>query len=314
MSNTKHIHMIVLLVVAAAACACGAPKPEVQIASSAGEPGYAAAYPARFSGADKGLDAIATDARARMAELAGFPAQLTASDWKTVRGAYERADTAGRGRAYAEGQEEDQAVRRFFDEERDDIGRRITGAVNSTVTKEANGLEIDVSGSVAFALKDGVTKRLEKRLDATNEAKLFAERQGKAVGKKDVDKLAEQIDGISRTSYLVHVAYAEQRVLLARMRAEAKDVADTLDAEIESETARCQDPALEKDDKKACEERLAGLTQSRTALDQATQSYARTDEGMLAEQDKLTKEYQDAFEALLDAVDQKIEETPPPAK
>jgi len=311
MNTPNRISLFVLVAGFVLVAACGAPKPEVEIASSSGEAGYAQAYPDRFAAADKGLDATAAEARAGVGELTGFPAQLTSSDWNVVRGAYERADTAGRGRAYAEGQEEDQAVRAFFDEERDDIGRRITGAVNSTVTKEANGLEIDVGGSVAFALKDGVTKRLEKRLDGANEAQLYVERQGKAVGKKDADKLAEQINKISRTSNLVNVAYAEQRVLLTRMWAEAKDVADTLDVEIESEGARCTDPALDKDDKKECEQRVADLMTSRAALDQVTGAYARTEDGMIAEQDKLMKEYKKAFGALLDAVDQKIKETPP---
>jgi Tfp pilus assembly protein PilW len=297
---------------AAGAYACGAPKPEVEIASSAGEAGYAAAYPERFAEADKGLDATAAEARTGMAELAGFPAQISDSDWNVVRGAYERADTAGRGRAYAEGIAEDRAVRAFFDDERDDLGRRITGAVNSTVAKEVSDVEIDVSGTVAFALKDGVSKRLEKRLDGTNEAQLYLERQGKAVGKKDVDMLTEQINKISRVCFSVYVTYAEQRVRLARMRAEAKDVADTLDAEIESEGARCNDPALEKDDKKACEQRVADLMTSRASLDQVTGAYTRTEDGMLAEQDKLMKEYKEALGALLDAVETKIKETPPP--
>jgi len=303
--------LVVLAIVSAVACACGAPKPEVQIASSAGEAGYAAAYPARFSAADKDVDAIAAEARTGMGELAGYPAQIADSDWKVVRGAYQRADAAGRGRAYAEGAAEDRAVRKFFDEERDDIGRRITNSVNAAVTKEVSGVEVDVSGTVAFSLKDGVTKRLEKRLEASNEAQLFVERQGAAVGKKDADKLVEQIDDLSRTSYLVFIAYPQQRLLVTRMRAEAKDVTDTLDAEIESEGARCADPALAKDDKKACEQRVADLMSSRAALDQAVGAYARTEEGMLAEQDKLMKEYDEAFGALLDAVDQKIEETPP---
>jgi len=313
MKNTNLFSPIVLVVISALACACGAPKPEVQIASSAGEVGYAAAYPDRFAAADKGLDATAAEARASMGELAGFPAQITDSDWNVVRGVYERADAAGRGRAYAEGLAEDRAVRRFFDEERDDLGRRISGSVNSTVAKEVSGVEIDVSGTVAFALKDGVTKRLEKRLEATNEAQLYLERQGEAVGKKDVDTLAEQIDKVSSVCSMVHVAYAEQRVRLTRMRAEAEDVADTLDAEIQSEGMRCQDPALDKGGKKGCEQRVAELMSARASLDQATGAYARTEDGMLAEQDKLMKEYEEAFGALLDAVDQKIEETPPPA-
>ena len=311
MKTTRRIQLVALAVLVVLVCACGAPKPEVEIASSSGEPGYAAAYPERFAEADKGLDATAAEARTGMGELAGYPAKLSDSDWTVVRGAYERADAAGRSRAYADGVAEDRAVRRFFDEERDDIGRRVTSSVNAAVTKEVSGVEVDVSGSVAFSLKDGVSKGLEKRLEGTNEAQRWVEQQGKAVGKKDADKLVEQIDAISRASHLVSVAYAQQRVLVTRMRAEAEDVAETLDAEIEAESARCKDSSLEKDEKKACEQRVADLMTSRASLDQAVGAYKRTEDGMLAEQDKLMEEYEDAFSALLDAVDQKIKETPP---
>jgi hypothetical protein len=313
--NTKNsVSLVLFLAAAAVACACGAPKPEVEIASSAGEAGYAAAYPERLAAADKGLDAIAADARAGMGELAGYPGQLSASDWTVVRGAYERADAAGRGRSYAAGAESDRAVRAFFDEERDDIGRRISGSVTTAVSKEASGVTVDVSGTVAFALKDGVTKRLDKRFAASNEARLFLEQRGAAIGKKDAEALEGQVDRLSRISYLVNVGYAEQRVLVARMRAEAKDVAETLDAEIEAEGPRCNDPALAKDDKKACEQRIAELMAARAALDPAVAACQRTDEGMLAAQDALKKEYAQALGALLDAIDQKIKETPPSAQ
>lgn len=311
MKTTRRIQLVVLAVIVVLACACGAPKPEVQIASSSGEPGYAAAYPTRFSSADEDLDAIATEARDGMAAFSGFAGQISSSDWTVVRGAYERADAAGRSRAYADGVAEDRAVRRFFDEERDDIGRRVTSSVNAAVAKEVSGVEVDVGGSIAFSLKDGVSKGLEKRLEGANEAQLWVERQGKAVGKKDADKLAEQIDAISRASHRVFVAYAQQRVLVARMRAEAEDVAETLDAEIEAESARCKDTSLEKDEKKACEQRVADLMTSRASLDQAVGAYTRTEDGMLAEEEELRREYETALVALFDAVDRKIEEAPP---
>lgn len=306
------IRILVVLGAAVAAAACAGEKPQVRIASSAGEPGYAAAYPERFDAENRAFDAIAVDARAGMAELQGFPAQIASSDWTVVRGAYERADAAGRGGAYAEGVRDDEAVRRFFDEERDDVGRRVTNGVNAHLQKELTGVEVDVSGPVAYGLKDGVQKRMERRLEAANEGRQYLDRHAYAVGKKDLEAVERQVDAIARVSRLVHVAYVESRLRVAGMRGEARDVQRTLDAEIESEGARCADPALAKDDRAACEERLAGLRTARARLDVVAGGYARDEEKVQAEQDALAKEYEAAFGALLDAVDEKIENAPPP--
>ena len=62
--KTKHGFFLVVLGAAVAAAACAPKAPQAQIASSAGEPGYAAAYPERFDAENRELDAIPADARA----------------------------------------------------------------------------------------------------------------------------------------------------------------------------------------------------------------------------------------------------------
>ena len=313
-TQNKNLNLLVLCAAALAisAVACAPKAPQVEIASSAGEAGYAAAYPERFDAENKAFDAVVTDARAGMAALPAYPDQIGASDWNVVRGAYERADEAGRGEAYAEGVEKDDAVREFFDAERDDIGRRVTGAVQTHLSKEMTGVEVDVAGPVAYALKDSVQKRMEKRLEATNEAQQYLDRNAQAIGKKDADTLEAQVNALSRTCYLVNVAYTDQRLRVTRMRGEARDVKDTLDDEIKAEGTRCQDPALSKGDKQACDGRLAELQAARARLDEVVNGYSRKDEEMQATHDALVKEYKDAFGKLLDAVDEKIKTAPPP--
>jgi hypothetical protein len=313
MKTKNESSKLVVLCAVVLAAGCAPKAPQVEIASSAGEAGYAAAYPERFDAENKAFDAISVDARAGMAELQSYPGQISSSDWTVVRSAYERADAAGRSEAYAEGAQKDAAVRQFFDEERDDIGRRVTGAVQSHIAKEATGVEVDVAGPIAYALKDGVAKRMEKRLEASNEAQQYLDRNEAAIGKKDADVVETQVNHLSRTCYLVNIAYTQQRLRITRMRGEAGDVKDTLGDELEAEGTRCQDPALAKGDKQECEQRLAELQKARARLDEVVNAYNRTEENLQAAHDALVKEYKDAFEKLLDAVDEKIKAAPAPA-
>jgi hypothetical protein len=313
--KTKHVfHAIVWAALAVGIGACGQPKPEPVVASSAGLSGYALAYPSKVNILVSGYNARLAEVGTIEGSFAALPGQLVNPPWPKVKAVVEKADEAGRGRAYAEGAADDAAARAFFDEEKEEITKRVANGTQAAAKKQVadtnQTCEVDVYGAVSYSLKEGVSKQLEQRLRGHNEAQLLIDRDEDALGKKNVDPLRDAADGVSRASYLVRVGLVEDKVGLNRLLAEASDVKDTLDDGIAAEKELAAQEGISKSDKQACAERLAALEKSRADLDGAVAEGQKLPQGMQAQIDKAQKDYEQALEALLDAIDAKAEETP----
>jgi hypothetical protein len=314
--KTQHLlHAIVWAVLAVGFGACSQPKPEPVVASSAGLSGYALAYPAKVNALVAGYNARLAEAGTVEGSFAALPGQLVNPPWPKVKAVIKKADEAGRGRAYADGASEDAAARTFFDEEKEEITKRVANGTQAAAKKQVadtnQTCEVDVYGAVSYSLKEGVSKQLEKRMRSHNEAQVLIDRDEDAFGKKNADPLRDSADGVSRASYLVRVGLVEDKVDLNRLLAEASDVKDTLDDGIEAEKELAAKEGASKTEKQASAERLAVLGKSRADLDGAVAEGKKLPPDMPAQIDKAQKDHAQALDALLDAIDAKAEEAPP---
>lgn len=284
------------------ALGCASKKPQPETASSAGSAGYAAGYPAALNTALTSYTEQTAKAKENDAAFAGYGAEAGDADPAVLRAIYIEADKTGRGQAYADKTAEVRAVRAFFDREREDLARRINGSVQSAKEKAECKCELDTYGTVSYALKDGVDKRLEKSLQETGEQSLLITRNEKAVGKKNIDKVTEQADTIAWTAHVVFVSLPTLNNDMSRLLSESKKVKKTLEAALADERARESDASLSKADKKASKKRIQELEDAKNAVDifvgEAQRLVSKADTEIPA----IRAEYEKAFDALIDGL------------
>lgn len=289
--------LAIALAVAAAATGC-APKIEPEIASAAGEPMYAAEYPAELQRATEGITAAESKIKELSGKFAGYPDALKSPPWAKVREIADKADASGRAYAYVEARREVDGARAFFDAERDELVRKVAGAAH--VAAKSKGCDADVSGAVAHSLKDNVEKRLVKRLREHSEAHVFIDRNQTALGKDNVEKLNEQADEIAAASYLAHVVIVEHKVRLRRLIEEGETIKATLDAAVRAEQAYQAESGRTAAEKKASEDRAEAMRKAAATVDstvlQAKSASENADQRVQAAQ----KVYTDAFSKLKD--------------
>jgi hypothetical protein len=306
MSNPSKLNSVIFIGCALFLLACANKKPAPQIASSAKSPGYAAEYPETLNGQVVEYKSGVAASKEKTAAFSAYPDVLTEPDWHQVLTVLEAADREGRGQAYADRMVETEMARRFFEREKDDITRRINGAVVNGAEKAGCNCELEAYGKISWALKDTVDRKLEERLLEPSEAYQLIERNEKAIGKKNIEPLKTQAADIALTAHIVYVLLPTTYQELERRGAEAKAVKATLEDEIEREQAASQEKGLSKKEKKAAEKRIGELQKALSAVDgkksEAEQIVAKAEIDLPALQDK----YDKAFDALTDKVKSKI--------
>ena len=173
--------------------ACAPKKPAPTIVSSAESKGYAAEFPDALNGKTSLYKESEAAVIERTAAFKDYPGALTDPDWKVVTATVEAADQEGRGQAYADRMKETRMARQFFEREKDDITRRVNGAVTIALEKAECDCELESYGKIAYALKDAVDRKLEKRLLEPSDAFQIIEQNEKALGRKNIDPLKEQV-------------------------------------------------------------------------------------------------------------------------
>lgn len=245
-----------------------APPIEPQIASSAGESVYATAYPSELQAATDEINSAESKTKDLCGKFAGLPDALKSPAWDKVGGVVERADEEGRAYAYVEARREVDDAYFFFDSEKDEIIKKVSGAAAFSA-KQQKGQEVDLSGAVAHAFKDTVEKRLEKRLRARSEAHALIDRNATALGKDNVEKLEDTADQIALSSYLSHVKIVEDKLRLRRMILESEAIKKTLDDALRAEQAYQAEPSHTPAEKKASEERAEATRKAQGTVDSA---------------------------------------------
>jgi hypothetical protein len=288
--------LFVFIGVAAASAACSSSGSRPVLASSASHASYAVRYPDAVAATTKTIAADQSEEKQLSSGFAAHLDELKKPDWDKVLAVVEKADESGKSAGYAEGYAEHNAARTFWNEEREQIGAKVSG--NAQYAAKQGGCSVDVGGAAAYALKDSVDKQLEKRLRARNEAFLLLERHGASLGKENVAALEKLADEVARARYLVHVDMPEQREKLRAQLAERSNVATTLDRAIQEERALQSTPGRTDAEKKASEERVNAASKSRAEVERAAAAGDETMKTVDARIEAATKEYEEALKAL----------------
>lgn len=274
--------------------------------SSAGEPTYAARYPDGLTIQRGWFAEYETSVQSSLEEMQGYPDALEGADPEIVLEIVTAADAAGRSSAYAARFAEAERIDRFFHEEKGEVGKQLAGSVRYAVKQKGAGEEVvDAAGSAAvYGLERAVAKRLEERTRALNEAHRSLEEHEEALGKANVEKLRNQIDTISRASYLVHVGMIELRRDLEARVAEGSEVRATLDRNIDELRARAEDTARTDKQRALAQKRLAVVQAARERLDAELEGA----EAGLAEMEQRERQLQEDYSKALDELKRRLRE------
>ena len=280
-------------------------KPEPEIASSAGEFGYAARFPSALSSARAQLDAHESKAKRIIPKFANYPGEFDDPDWARVLGVVERADQAGRSGSFVARAREVDSVVGFFDDEKEVINRKVGGAADYAASQKGCK-KSGAYGAATSALDKSVKKQVEERLREHNEAHLYIAENAEALGKGNLEKLEVQADEISYASYVTHIAVVEVKVRLREMVAQAEDVKSTLDRKIKEADAVVGDANRSDADKKAAEQSKEAAQKALESLDSEVKQAQFALEGIEERIKSLQEQYQQGFDGLTNAIEQKI--------
>jgi hypothetical protein len=283
--------------------ACSAATPEPQVASSAGQTNYATDYPAALQALANAQVNGEGSIKTLTADFTKYPDQLKDPPWPRVLAIVQQADEAGRSAAYADREKETEHTAAFFADERDEITRRVAGAVQFAAKKKE--YDFDAYGPVAGSLKEGVDKGLEKRLRAVSDAQLTIDRYRETLGKTNAAALEKQADSISLASYLTYIRLPGVRAQTLRLVAEADQVKGTLDRAVQEEQSFQAEAGRSAAEKKASADRVARLQDAKGRIDTSVAEAQALSKDQEQRNANAKKEYENALEALKKAISAK---------
>ena len=285
-----------------AACSSSAGKGPV-LASSAGQTSYAMHYGDELAATTKAFSDAQTQEKTLSNGFAARVDELRKPDWDKVELVIEDSDQAGKSADFAGAHGDADAVKAFWDSEKDAINGRVVGSAQHTL-KEAN-CTADVAGGLVYAMNEGMNKQLQKRLRARNEAFTVLERYKGSLGPENVAKLEKLADDVSQASYDVHVLMIVQRERLRRFVGDRDAAKKALDRYVQDETAFQAEAGRTEADKKASQERVTAANKSKAELDAAAAQAEGMSKQLDATVDASTKDYEDALKALRAKVEAK---------
>jgi hypothetical protein len=284
--------------------ACASRRPATEVASSAHFPAYAVAYPSALKEMNKRYGEYVDEARKIIGDFATYGEEFSTSEksWLQVLDVVEGADRDGRSRAYVKTMEENDSTARFFEEEKEAIARRISNNVKTGAFSSGCECEMNVYGRVVYSLRDGVKNGVETRLRDNSEAHRLIVRYKKLFGKKSTAALEREAVRVSKASYIVYVRFPNWWSEIETMLGEAREVSRTLDDALKSERESLNDEKMTKSEKEAVRARISDMELSRSAIDAVVDETREHLAGAEGEIPEIRQEYEDAFEALCNAV------------
>jgi hypothetical protein len=298
--------LLVTATVVLTACSSSGKGPV--LASSGDQTPYALGYADELNGATKQFGDAQTQEKTLSAGFGGRVEELKKPDWDRVLFVIDESDKAGKSADYAEAHGEADAVKGFWDSEKDTITGKVVGNAQHTV-KEA-GCSADVAGPVSFSLNDAITKQTQKRLRAKNEGFVAIERYKTSLGPQNVAVLEKLGDEVSQASYDVHVQMIVQRERLRRLVADKDAAKKTIDRFVKEETAYQAEAGRTEAEKKASTDRVTAANKSKAEIDAAASQASQVSKQMDAAIDAATKEYENALAALRAKVAEKKKAQP----
>ena len=291
-------HTLCCLFLVLVACADKQPKPIM--VSAAGLPSYAIRYPDRLNAETALLVADKQQASEQSQKLSAAAGGLKpGADPAAVLVVVRQADQSGRTEAFAQANAESRSLHVFWEEERHPITARAKNAAQKQLTEGNCGTcsQLDLGGTLGYAVGAGIDKQLEKRLRAANEAHRTIEYNEGRIGAANVPTVQKLADDIALTSYQVNIALPQTRDRVDALLAEQSDVDDTLVRAIEWERSYLAgNPSAS--DKRNAQERLALIEKSRAAIPAAVASAEAARKDLDPQIEALRTRYAETVEAL----------------
>lgn len=279
--------------------ACSKQTPPLTV-SSAGQGGYALGYVESLSAARQETSAIESQVETARTQFSAYPDALTTPSWPDVLAVYTAADESGRSADYVQELEKDEAVARFFADEKDELNKKVGGAAQQAAKQK--GCDVDMYGPTSYALGKAVEKRLQERERSHSEAHRYLDDHEEALGKNNRPKLEEQIDAIAHASYLARVRIVETRDRLAQQVEEASEVDKTLQRVAEEAHRVSADPKTPEAERARAKEEEQAANNARQRLS----SQVNDAKKLVSEMDQRIKtvreKYENAFGALRQSV------------
>ena len=311
MRNAVLVGSLLALLVTITGCSSGSGKGPV-LASSGGQASYAVRYSDELAAASKAVAEAQAQEKALSAGFAAHVDALKKPDWEKVLLVVNASDQAGRSADFATAHGDADAVKELWDADKDIITAKVNGNAQHAI-KEA-GCSAEVAGPISFALNDAITKQLQKRLRARNDAFVVIERHKTTLGPQNVAALEKLADDVAQASYDVNVLMVVQRERMSRLVADKDDVKKTLDRVVNEETAFQAEAGRTEADKKASAERVTAATKTKSEVDASATQAATVSKHMDASTDAAKKDYEKALKALRAKVEEKKKAEPAAAR
>lgn len=277
-----------------AACSSSGKGPV--LVTSGDQAPYALGYADELTAANKAFTDAQTQEKTLSAGLGARVDELKKVDWDRVLVVVDESDKAGKSADYADAHAEADAVKAFWDADKDAITSKVVGNAQHTV-KEA-GCGADVAGPIAFSLNDAIAKQQQKRLRGKNEAFVMLERYKVSLGPQNVAALEKLGDDIAQASYDVHVLMVVEGERLRRLAADKDSAKKTIDRFVKEEAAFQAEPGRTDPEKKASADRVTAANKSKAEIDGAASQAEQLSKQMDASIDAATKDYEAALKAL----------------
>jgi hypothetical protein len=278
--------------------------PPLTTASTA-KPAYATRYADSLAATRGSIGQQENKANRTMGEMSQFTSAIEAKDWHQVRTVYQLADAAGRSSDYAERHEQNDAVTTFFEEEKQDIQNGLVGSAQYAAKQNTCKDPNQVGSSALYGFNKAVEKSLQDRMRERDEAHDFISAHQSALGDKAVEKLREQADKISETSFIVYVGVEQNRRKLQVLVKESNDIKKTLQRAAEQDASLSSDATQPEADRKAAQARATAENESLAKADAEVQQAQHVLNEFDERAKKLRTDYEQALKALLDAADAK---------
>ena len=286
--------------------ACAARPLAPLTATSASSTGYALAYP---DNARESVESFAAHKKQAHELSVSLPARAPQPKLEAERAqvlyVVDQADADGRRTSNVEARRSERAVRAFWESERGAIGSRVTGATQKQLTE--NGCtQVDSQAAVQQALREGVSRQLDKRLRRESEAQRYLDEIKGHLQPGTWTAAQRSAADVALASYLVYVALVDDVLELQRLASEYETVVATLRAGLDRERA-VQSSGVGPRDLEASRERTRLLTTKLSAAQSAKATLDQTLTSYEAQLQKARSEYEQA----LDALRAKISPPPP---
>ena len=285
---------LLLLTTLLAACATSGKGPV--LTPSGEQTPYALGYADELNGASKSFTEAQTQEKTLAAGLGARVDELKKPDWDKVLFVVDESDKAGKSADYADAHGDADAVKSFWDAEKDTITSKVVGNAQHTV-KEA-GCGADVAGPVAFSLNDAINKQQQKRLRGKNEAFVMIERYKVTLGPQNVAALEKLGDDVAQSSYDVHVLMVTQRERLRRLASDKDSAKKTIDRFVKEETAVQAEAGRTDAEKTASTDRVTAANKSKGEIDAAASQAEQLSKAMDSTIDTAAKDYEAALSSL----------------